>query len=66
MHEQYGIKPLLLVRIRFYADMDPSCPIVRINPHEVHCSDSPFIDDIYAVGSRKRDEHLHQILGSGA
>ncbi|KAK1595306.1 benzoate 4-monooxygenase cytochrome p450 [Colletotrichum navitas] len=40
-------------------------PIVRISPNEVHCSDYRFIDDIYAVGNRKRDKPLHQVRGSG-
>jgi hypothetical protein len=39
-------------------------PIVRINPHEVHCSDIAFADEIYAVGGRKRNKPLHQINGS--
>jgi hypothetical protein len=41
-----------------------SGPIVRINPHEVHCSDISFADEIYAVGGRKRDKPVHQINGS--
>ncbi|KXX82892.1 Trichodiene oxygenase [Madurella mycetomatis] len=40
-------------------------PLVRINPHEVHCNDRHFIDDIYAGGSRKRDKPEHQVRGSG-
>lgn len=39
-------------------------PIVRINPHEVHCNDISFADEIYAVGGRKRDKPVHQINGS--
>jgi hypothetical protein len=39
-------------------------PIVRISPHEVHCSDISFADEIYAVGGRKRDKPVHQINGS--
>ncbi|CAA9958673.1 Cytochrome P450 [Pyrenophora teres f. maculata] len=39
-------------------------PIVRINPHEVHCNDISFADEIYAVGGRKRDKPQHQINGS--
>nr|URT29637.1 AmpG [Beauveria felina] len=42
-----------------------SGPIVRINPHEVHCNDRHFIEEIYALGNRKRDKPLHQVLGSG-
>ncbi|KAJ8123130.1 hypothetical protein ONZ43_g851 [Nemania bipapillata] len=40
-------------------------PIVRISPHEVHCSDRHFIDEIYTGGHRKRDKPLHQVKGSG-
>ncbi|EQB51707.1 cytochrome P450 [Colletotrichum gloeosporioides Cg-14] len=40
-------------------------PIVRISPNEVHCGDNRFIEDIYAVGNRKRDKPLHQVRGSG-
>ncbi|KAK9772365.1 hypothetical protein AB5N19_09619 [Seiridium cardinale] len=39
-------------------------PIVRINPHEVHCADNAFIDEIYAIGGRKRDKAKHQVSGS--
>lgn len=39
-------------------------PLVRINPDEIHCSDSGFSDEIYAVGGRKRDRTLHQINGA--
>ncbi|ETS81109.1 hypothetical protein PFICI_06111 [Pestalotiopsis fici W106-1] len=39
-------------------------PIVRISPHEVHCADSAFVDEIYAVGGRKRDKPRHQVSGS--
>ncbi|GKT93880.1 cytochrome P450 oxidoreductase [Colletotrichum tofieldiae] len=39
-------------------------PIVRINPHEVHCNDVNFSDEIYAVSGRKRDKPVHQINGS--
>lgn len=40
-------------------------PIVRISPDEVHCSDSRFIDEIYATGNRKRDKPIHQVRGTG-
>ncbi|KAI0868440.1 benzoate 4-monooxygenase cytochrome p450 [Hypoxylon argillaceum] len=40
-------------------------PIIRISPHEVHCSDRHFIDEIYTGGHRKRDKPLHQVKGSG-
>ncbi|OTA87481.1 hypothetical protein M434DRAFT_375491 [Hypoxylon sp. CO27-5] len=40
-------------------------PIIRINPGEIHCNDHHFIDEIYAVGNRKRDKPIHQVLGSG-
>lgn len=39
-------------------------PIVRINPHEVHCSDAQLFDDIYCNGNRIRDKSAH--LGQGA
>ncbi|EQB51687.1 cytochrome P450 [Colletotrichum gloeosporioides Cg-14] len=39
-------------------------PIVRISPHEVHCNDANFSDEIYAVSGRKRDKPVHQINGS--
>ncbi|UNI24499.1 hypothetical protein JDV02_010239 [Purpureocillium takamizusanense] len=39
-------------------------PIVRISPHEVHCDDPKFADEIYATSGRKRDKPQHQINGS--
>ncbi|KAI1208578.1 cytochrome P450 [Annulohypoxylon truncatum] len=39
-------------------------PIIRISPDEVHCSDINFVDEIYAVGNRKRNKPLHLISGS--
>ncbi|RDW81033.1 cytochrome P450 [Aspergillus mulundensis] len=39
-------------------------PIVRISPHEIHCNDFRFINEIYASGSRKRDKPAHQVTGS--
>ncbi|KAI1630610.1 cytochrome P450 [Biscogniauxia mediterranea] len=39
-------------------------PLVRISPNEIHCNDSRFIDEIYAVGGRKRDKPPHQVSGS--
>ncbi|KAL4744633.1 hypothetical protein BDW72DRAFT_199403 [Aspergillus terricola var. indicus] len=41
-------------------------PIVRINPHELHCNDHRFINEIYASGTRKRDKPVHQVTGSEA
>lgn len=32
-------------------------PVIRINPHEIHCNDPEFIDDIYAGSSRKTDKY---------
>ena len=32
-------------------------PVIRINPHEIHCNDPDFIDDIYAGSSRKTDKY---------
>ena len=40
-------------------------PVVRTSPDEVHCSDSRFIDEIYATGKRKRDKPIHQVRGAG-
>ncbi|KDN67898.1 putative cytochrome P450 [Colletotrichum sublineola] len=40
-------------------------PIVRISPHEVHCNDVDFADEIYAVSGRKRNKPQHQINGLG-
>ncbi|KAK8137099.1 cytochrome P450 [Apiospora sp. TS-2023a] len=39
-------------------------PIVRINPGEVHCADYNFVDEIYAVGGRKRNKPVHENRGS--
>lgn len=61
MHEKYGRSITVLED----AGLMKTGPIVRISPHEVHCSDRHFIDEIYAVGSRKRDKPLHQVRGSG-
>ncbi|KAI1777461.1 cytochrome P450 [Hypoxylon cercidicola] len=36
-------------------------PIVRINPDEVHCNDINFVDEIYALGGRKRDKTQHYV-----
>ncbi|ERF75987.1 hypothetical protein EPUS_01353 [Endocarpon pusillum Z07020] len=32
-------------------------PVIRINPHEIHCNDPEFIDDIYSGPSRKTDKY---------
>ncbi|KFA55616.1 hypothetical protein S40293_09678 [Stachybotrys chartarum IBT 40293] len=35
-------------------------PIVRINPHELHCDDYDFVEEIYpSVSNRIRDKHTH-------
>ncbi|KAL7909376.1 cytochrome P450 [Trichoderma velutinum] len=36
-------------------------PIVRINPDELHCNDPHFIDEIFAIGTRKRNKPTHQL-----
>ncbi|PTB58580.1 hypothetical protein M431DRAFT_105846 [Trichoderma harzianum CBS 226.95] len=36
-------------------------PIVRINPDELHCSDPHYIDEIFAIGTRKRNKPAHQL-----
>lgn len=38
--------------------------MVRISPNEVHCNDTAFSDEVYAVGGRKRDKPQHQVNGS--
>ncbi|KAL7800600.1 cytochrome P450 [Trichoderma afarasin] len=40
-------------------------PIVRINPDELHCSDPHFIDEIFAIGTRKRNKPAHQLRSLG-
>ncbi len=32
-------------------------PVIRINPHEIHCNDPEFIDNIYTGASRKTDKY---------
>lgn len=32
-------------------------PVIRINPHEIHCNDPEFIDNIYTGSSRKTDKY---------
>ncbi|KAJ1328249.1 benzoate 4-monooxygenase [Microdochium nivale] len=39
-------------------------PIVRINPHEVHCSDAQLLDEVYCHGNRIRDKSAHLIQGA--
>jgi hypothetical protein len=34
---------------------------VKINPDELHCNDPQFIDEIYAVGGRKRNKILYHL-----
>lgn len=38
-----------------------SGPIVRINPEELHCLDSSFVNEIYPGGGRIRDKHRHYL-----
>lgn len=61
-HEQYGKQSFSSSR-EAYVDLRLG-PIVRISPHEVHCNDVGFVDEIFAVGGRKRDKPRHQINGS--
>jgi hypothetical protein len=66
LHEKYGeytenIKDTLEHQLIWACSLGP---IVRINPSEVHCNDISFVDEIYAVGGRKRDKPVHQINGS--
>lgn len=35
--------------------------MVRINPEELHFNDIAFVDEIYAVGGRKRNKQAHYL-----
>ncbi|KAJ6153740.1 hypothetical protein N7470_006699 [Penicillium chermesinum] len=37
------------------------CPVIRINPEELHFNDIAFVDEIYASGGRKRDKQTHYL-----
>jgi hypothetical protein len=63
MHEKYGEPHIDSLKGVDTNRVEPG-PIVRISPHEVHCNDISFADEIYAVGGRKRDKPVHQINGS--
>lgn len=39
-------------------------PLVRISPTEIHCADVEFSDEIYAIGTRKRNKPAHQVNGT--
>lgn len=34
---------------------------MRINPDELHCNDPQFVDEIFAIGTRKRNKPAHQL-----
>ncbi|KAL8795788.1 MAG: hypothetical protein Q9195_001840 [Heterodermia aff. obscurata] len=34
-----------------------TCPIIRINPHEIHINDLDFVDEVYTNTARKRDKY---------
>lgn len=39
-------------------------PLVRISPDEIHCADVNFSDEIFAIGTRKRNKPAHQVNGT--
>lgn len=39
-------------------------PLVRISPTEIHCADVNFSDEIFAIGTRKRNKPAHQVNGT--
>lgn len=39
-------------------------PLVRISPNEIHCADVNFSDEIFAIGTRKRNKPAHQVNGT--
>lgn len=39
-------------------------PLVRISPDELHCADVDFSDEIFAIGTRKRNKPAHQVNGT--
>lgn len=39
-------------------------PLVRISPNEIHCADVDFSDEIFAIGTRKRNKPAHQVNGT--
>ena len=59
LHKQYGRffpKKADRVLFRLLTSVNKG-PMIRINPHEIHCNDPEFIDDIYAGPSRKTDKY---------
>ncbi|KAK7963611.1 hypothetical protein PG988_010585 [Apiospora saccharicola] len=68
MHEVYGIRAPFSQADRIFLHSSGvlnSCPmlgpIVRINPEELHCLDSSFVNEIYPGGGRIRDKHRHYL-----
>lgn len=55
LHEKYGQHLWIGIDIRVLTRY--TGPVVRINPHEIHCNDPEFIDSIYAGSSRKTDKY---------
>ncbi|KAJ4390102.1 hypothetical protein N0V93_007575 [Gnomoniopsis smithogilvyi] len=39
-------------------------PLIRISPDELHCADVDFSDEIFAIGTRKRNKPAHQVNGT--
>lgn len=56
LHAQYGMAvPNMNIQIPVNC-LFPG-PVVRINPHELHCIDPEFIPELYVGGLKKRDKY---------